>query len=113
MADDESITIEALQAENARLRAENARLFGELQASNRQVTQSLEQQTVTAEILRVIAASPHDLGRVLDALVHSICRLTDADGAGLVRVDDNELMWLASTDASFVGKRFPLDGSVS
>src|SRR5262249_36921325 len=56
----------------------NVRLFTELQEKNRavteahaQVTESLEQQTATSEILRVIASSPTDVQPVFDAIVRS------------------------------------------
>jgi len=63
--------------ENARLFEELEQRNAELQESNRQVTEALEQQTVTAEVLRVIAASPNDLDRVLTAVAESAARLCE------------------------------------
>src|SRR5207342_2327242 len=62
--------------ENARLFEELERRNAELQESHRQVTKALEQQTATAEILRVIATSPTDAQPVLDAVVQSAMRLS-------------------------------------
>jgi signal transduction histidine kinase len=82
-------------ADQAVIAITNAHLFEELegrnadlQQSNRQVTEALEQQTSTAEILRVIATSPNDLTRVLDAIAESAARLCNAPSAALLRVRD-------------------------
>src|SRR5262249_33493199 len=64
---------------------ENVRLFTEVQEKNRaltqahaQVSETLEQQTATAEILRVIASSPTDVQPVFDAVAESAARLCEA-----------------------------------
>jgi GAF domain-containing protein len=70
-------------ADQAVIAIENARLFYELECSNVELKQALEQQTVTGEVLRVIASSPADVKKVLDALIESLTRLCGADLAGV------------------------------
>jgi len=79
---DREIALLQTFADQAVIAIENARLFlelehrnAELQESNRQVTDALEQHTATAEVLRVIASSPTDALPVLEAIVHSAMRL--------------------------------------
>ncbi|MFN8637437.1 MAG: GAF domain-containing protein [Chloroflexota bacterium] len=66
-------------ADQAVIAIENARLFEQLQESHRQVMEALAQQTATADVLRVIAASPTDLDVVLQAIVEVAARICDAD----------------------------------
>jgi GAF domain-containing protein len=88
---DQQIALLETFADQAVIAIDNARLFQELQESNRQATESLEQQTATAEVLRVIASSPTDLQAVLDAVLESAARLCDAPSAWCYRVDGGVL----------------------
>jgi len=77
-------------ADQAVIAIENARLFSELQESNRQVTEALEQQTATAEVLRVIAASPTNLQAVLQTLVDAAVSLCHADGGAVHQIRETD-----------------------
>src|SRR5215813_5169754 len=66
-------------ADQAVIAIENVRLFKELK-------ESLEQQTATSEILRVIANSPTDIQPVLDVVVENAAKLCDASNAVIMRV---------------------------
>ena len=116
---DREIALVATFADQAVIAIENARLFEELeqrnadlQESNRQVSEALEQQTATAEILRVIASSPTDLDAVMQAIVQSAMALCRGDQAFINRVEGDDLMRVASVmtdeEAPFpIGYRFP------
>ena len=72
----------------------------EVQARNRELTESLEQQTATGEILRAISASPTDAGPVFEAMVASATRLCDASFSAVARVQDGRLHLVALNNMS-------------
>src|SRR5262245_32997664 len=89
-------------AAQAVIAIENVRLFTELQEKNRalteahaQVTESLEQQTATAEILRVIASSPTDLQPVMEAIVENATRFCGAMNSAIHLLEGEHLRVVA------------------
>ena len=82
-------------ADQAVIAIENVRLFEEVQARNRDVTEALEQQTATSEILSVISKSPTDVQPVFEAIAESAARLCQAKFCAVFRFDGEFIHFMA------------------
>ena len=91
----EQVTLLQTFADQAVIAIENVRLFTELEARNRALTEALEQQTATSEILRVISRSPTDVQPVFDTIVAATMKLCGARAANVFTFD-GELIHLAA-----------------
>ena len=84
---DKQIELATTFADQAAIAIENVRLFDEVQARTRELSESLEQQTATSEVLKVISGSPGELEPVFQTMLENATRICDAKFGTLFRYD--------------------------
>ena len=96
---EKQITLVTTFAAQAVIAIENARLLNELRQRTADLTEALEQQTATADVLRIISSSPTEIGPVLDAIVRTAGELCASEYAMLFRLRDGKYHVAASNNA--------------
>ena len=112
--DDEVALLETF-ADQAAIAVDNARLLREIERRNTELSESLELQTATSEILQLISDNPGNLDAVFEGIVTQAAQLCDADMAGVMRRDGDQFILIRASDhrdQAEVGTRTPVQAGV-
>src|SRR5262249_51160482 len=90
-------------ADQAVIAIENTRLLNELRQRTDDLSESLEQQTATSEVLRVISRSPTNVKPVFDSIAESSVRLCDGHFSFVVRFDGKAMDFASCSGLSAEG----------
>ena len=101
---DKQIELVETFADQAVIAIENARLFDEVQARTKELTELLEQQTATSEVLQVISSSPGELAPVFETILENAARVCEAKFGNLLLYDGSAFRIVAfhNTPSAFV-----------
>ena len=115
----EQITLVRNFAAQAVIAIENTRLLNELRHRTDDLSEALEQQTATSEVLRVISSSPGELKPVFDAMLENAVRICEAQFGNLFLFDGHEARMAAMHNAPAAYEQLrrgepviPLDGTI-
>jgi len=92
---DKQIELLGTFADQAVIAIENVRLFDEVRARTRELSEALEQQTATSEVLQIISSSPGELKPVFASILANATQICEAKFANLALVEGGELRMVA------------------
>jgi GAF domain-containing protein len=96
---DRQIELVKTFADQAVIAIENVRLFEEVQARTRELSEALEQQTATSEVLQIISSSPGELEPVFEAILANATRICEAKFGNLFLYEKNSFRIVAMHNA--------------